>query len=46
MTLFQSVGKALGYRGHSSVRYAIDRIEAAPLALRKTIERLERKLHY
>jgi len=39
-----AVSKALDYRGHSSLRYALNRVETGPVALRRTVKQLEGKL--
>jgi len=39
-----AVAAALGYRGHSSVRYAVKRAEKGNPALRKTVKKLEGNL--
>jgi len=41
-----AVAEALGYRGHSSVRYAVNRLETGSAALRRTVKQLEAKLDY
>lgn len=41
-----AIARALGYRGHSSVHYAVTRVETGSKILKRTVRKLEQKLGY
>lgn len=41
-----AIAEALGYRGHSSVNYAVKRVQQGDTRLQETVRRIEQKLAY